>query len=167
MVGRSERPACFFPLVMYPESMYPESMYLKKRKRQEGNLEKDIDVAYYGMIENIDDNLGRLETFLQKNRLKENTILIYLSDNGTQSFRAEGVYNAGMRGKKRSMWEGGHRVPLFVRWENGGLRIADLMPVTAFQLSTALSLAPLSKRFARVTLPACLETAYVTGYSHH
>jgi hypothetical protein len=54
--------------------------------------------------------------------LRENTILVYLSDNGTQSFRAQGVYNAGMKGKKRTMWEGGHRVPLFVRWPDGGLK---------------------------------------------
>ena len=49
----------------------------------------------YGMIENIDDNLGRLEVFLEKEGLKENTILLYLSDNGTQSGQAKDIFNAG------------------------------------------------------------------------
>jgi arylsulfatase A-like enzyme len=43
------------------------------------------------------------------------------------------IYNAGMRGKKRTMWEGGHRVPLFVRWPDGGLKhgndVAELTQV--------------------------------------
>lgn len=94
--------------------------------------------AYFGMIENIDDNLGRLEAQLEAKGLRENTILVYLSDNGTQSRHAEAIYNAGMRGRKRTMWDGGHRVPLFVRWEQGGLQhgrdvneltqVQDLLP---------------------------------------
>ena len=39
-------------------------------------------VAYYGMIENIDDNFGRLQEFLKKQKLEENTILVFSSDNG-------------------------------------------------------------------------------------
>ncbi len=119
-----------------PNITPPEKVpYYKQVKNEyhEKGIEGDVDIAYYGMIENIDDNLGRLEAHLEREGLKDKTILVYLSDNGTQSFRAEGIFNAGMRGKKRSMWEGGHRVPLFVRWPNGNLKhgndVAELTQV--------------------------------------
>ncbi|VGO22691.1 arylsulfatase [Pontiella sulfatireligans] len=82
---------------------------------------KKIPHTYYGMIANLDDNIGRLDTFLKEKGLLENTIIMYLSDNGTQSGEASKIYNAGMRDKKASTYEGGHRAPLFVRWFNGNL----------------------------------------------
>ena len=93
--------------------------YYRELNTYEG---KKVHAEYYGMIENIDDNLGRLEQFLVDQGLKDNTILVYLSDNGTQSHLAMEMYNAGMRDKKTSVYEGGHRVPLFVRWPAGGLK---------------------------------------------
>ncbi|MBN1588605.1 MAG: arylsulfatase [Pirellulales bacterium] len=74
---------------------------------------------YFGMIANIDDNLGRLEKVLEETGLRDNTILVFMSDNGGTA----GVpfYNAGMRGHKVQLWEGGHRVPCFVRWLSGGI----------------------------------------------
>ena len=66
----------------------------------------------YGMVENIDDNLGRLVGLLEELDLDENTILIFMTDNGPQQDR----YNAGMRGLKTSVWDGGIRVPFFIRW---------------------------------------------------
>ena len=74
---------------------------------------------FYGMIANLDENMGRLEKFLEESGLRENTLLLFLTDNGTAA--GEKVYNAGMRGKKTSLYEGGHRVPLFVRWPAGGV----------------------------------------------
>ncbi len=83
---------------------------------------------FYAMIENIDDNLGRLRTRLDELGLSDNTIFIFMTDNGTadgcdldaRGF-ATGGYNAGMRGMKGSEYDGGHRTPLFVRWPAGGL----------------------------------------------
>jgi arylsulfatase len=92
--------------------------YYKKLRKNH----KALPVPYYGMIDNIDDNLGRLEAFLKKEDLRDNTILLYLSDNGTQSWQAGKIYNAGMRGIKTQVYDGGHRVPLFVRWTNGKLK---------------------------------------------
>ena len=46
-----------------------------------------VPAKYYGMIANIDENMGRLEEFLVNSGLKENTILLFLSDNGTRSIR--------------------------------------------------------------------------------
>ena len=71
------------------------------------------------MIANLDENIGRLEAFLAETELRSNTILIFMTDNGT--IAGEKVFNVKMRGKKRSLYEGGHRVPLFIRWPEGGI----------------------------------------------
>ena len=79
------------------------------------------------MITNIDDNMARLRHHLRVLGLEENTILIFMTDNGSAAgcdlgagqFVTSG-YNAGMRGKKGSPYEGGHRVPLFMHWPGGG-----------------------------------------------
>jgi arylsulfatase B len=94
-------------------------------------LDQGTQVAnFYGMIGNIDDNVGRLRDFLQEQDLTANTILIFTTDNGTSS--GENVYNAGMRGKKGSEYEGGHRVPFFIHWPQGGLTGGrDVSPITA------------------------------------
>jgi hypothetical protein len=77
------------------------------------------DIAtYYAMTANVDFNMGRLEGFLKGSGLKGDTILIYFSDNGGTV--AAKLYNAGMRGEKRDIYDGGHRVPFFVRWPGGG-----------------------------------------------
>ena len=80
---------------------------------------------FYGMIANLDENLGKLETFLKEKGLRDSTLLIYMSDNGTQSTQAKEIFNFGMREKKTSVYEGGHRVPLFVALARGpiGARI--------------------------------------------
>jgi arylsulfatase B len=75
--------------------------------------------GFYGMIENVDENVGRMVKFLDDNGLTDNTILIYTTDNGTAS--GERVFNAGMRGKKGSAYDGGHRVPFFLHWPKGKL----------------------------------------------
>lgn len=75
--------------------------------------------GFYGMIANIDANLGRLRQFLEARGLAENTILMYAGDNG--GWDGVEVYNAGMRGKKGSPYEGGHRVPFFIYWKGGGV----------------------------------------------
>lgn len=101
---------------------------------------KDFQTSgFLAMIENIDDNIGRLEQFLRDQDLYRNTIVVFLSDNGTAS--GDHVFNAGMRGKKASLYEGGHRVPCFVRWPGAGLQggrnldglteVQDLLPTLA------------------------------------
>ena len=74
---------------------------------------------FYGMITNIDDNFARLEKKLADLRLLENTILIFTTDNGTAG--GNRVYDAGMRGGKGSEYEGGHRVPFYIRWPKGNI----------------------------------------------
>jgi len=92
-----------------------------------------VPADFYGMIANIDENMGKLESFLKENGLRDNTILIFMSDNGTQNREAQAIFNAGMRDRKTSVYEGGHRVPLFVRWIDGklqhGIDISELTQV--------------------------------------
>jgi arylsulfatase A-like enzyme len=95
------------PLICPPEYAEP---YL------EGET-KDI-ARFYGMITNIDDNVGKLRKFLQLKGLEENTILIFTTDNG--GYTGVNLYNAGMRGRKNTPYEGGHRVPFILHWPKGG-----------------------------------------------
>jgi arylsulfatase A-like enzyme len=72
----------------------------------------DNTARTYGMLANLDENTGRLLAHLKKEGLEENTILIFLSDNGPTPAR----YNCGLRGLKGTVYEGGIRTPLFIRW---------------------------------------------------
>ncbi len=74
---------------------------------------------FLAMIKNIDDNMGRLERFLREKGIRDETIVIFLTDNG--STMGADYYNAGMWGRKTQLWEGGHRVPCFIRYPGGGL----------------------------------------------
>jgi len=69
--------------------------------------------AALAMCENIDWNVGRIVEKLEELDLSENTIIIYLSDNGPNGWR----WNDGMKGRKGSTDEGGVRVPMFIKWE--------------------------------------------------
>lgn len=73
--------------------------------------------SFFGMIANIDHNVGKLLAFLEEQNLDENTIVILMNDNGGTA----GVkfYNAGMRGSKTTYYEGGHRAACFIRWPAG------------------------------------------------
>ncbi|MCB1236130.1 MAG: arylsulfatase [Verrucomicrobiae bacterium] len=75
--------------------------------------------SFFGMIANIDANVGKLRAWLAESGLAENTLFLYTTDNGTAG--GGKVFNSGMRGTKGSEYEGGHRVPLFVHWPAGGL----------------------------------------------
>lgn len=69
--------------------------------------------AALAMCENIDWNVGRIMGKVEELDLAENTIIIYLSDNGPNSWR----WNGGMKGRKGSTDEGGVRSPMFLKWE--------------------------------------------------
>jgi arylsulfatase len=81
------------------------------------------------MIANLDENLGELDIFLKKRGMYDNTILIFMTDNGGTG--GTGVFNAAMRGAKGTLYEGGHRVPFFIRWPNGNFLPAQDIDVLA------------------------------------
>jgi arylsulfatase A-like enzyme len=84
----------------------------------------------YASIERIDWNVGRLLRMLAQRRQLDNTLVIFLTDNGAATGAA--AFAAGMRGRKGDIYEGGHRVPCFLRWPGGGLRAGlDVARLTA------------------------------------
>ena len=68
--------------------------------------------AALAMVENIDWNVGRLNTYLKEHQLEDNTIVVFMSDNGPASWR----WNGGLKGKKGSTDEGGVKSPFFIKW---------------------------------------------------
>ncbi|MEQ6119855.1 arylsulfatase [Reichenbachiella sp. MALMAid0571] len=102
-------------------------------------LEKGLDenvANFYASIERIDQNLGKLRAFMKETGLDQNTILIFLTDNGTTMPTDHN--SAGMRGRKGSVYEGGHRVPCFIYWPKKDIKhavgyheltsVTDLLP---------------------------------------
>ncbi len=103
--------------------LYVDYKYAEPYKHLVGD--KIFSAEFYGMIANIDENFGKLEQFLKKKNLADNTILIFMTDNGTGNgmSRDEKLgFNKGFRGKKGGKTEGGHRVPFFISWNNGKLK---------------------------------------------
>jgi arylsulfatase A-like enzyme len=107
--------------------------------------------AFYGMIANLDENMGRLLAALQRLNLEQNTILIFMTDNGTSAgFLPEAQsryrgYNSGMRGRKAGPYEGGHRVPFFFRWPGGNIGPARDIDTLAAHIDVLPTLADLCR----------------------
>jgi len=119
---------------------------------------------FYAMIANIDDNMGRLRAAMSDEGIEDNTIFIFMTDNGSSmAAKADGepanwlseeareaigekveTLNSHMRAGKASTYEGGHRVPFFISWPEGNLGdAADIPDLTAHVdvLPTLLDLA--------------------------
>jgi arylsulfatase A len=99
------------PYFLYLPFNAPHSPYLVPDRYIERYLKKNIpleDARIYGMITCVDDNIGRLLKTIDP----ENTIVVFMSDNGGVSH----YYKAGLRGNKGSVYEGGVRVPFIARW---------------------------------------------------
>lgn len=69
----------------------------------------------YGMVSKVDENIGRIMQKIEELNFKDNTVVIYFSDNGPQ-FISEGRYNRNLRGSKTTVYEGGIKQPAFFRW---------------------------------------------------
>ncbi|MEM7382468.1 MAG: arylsulfatase, partial [Bacteroidota bacterium] len=113
-----------------------ESKELLMRYKDSVKENVNFTRAALAMVENIDHNVGRLMEKLRQVGLEENTIVIYLSDNGPNGWR----WNGGMRGRKGSTDEGGVRTPFFMQWKDSisaGINIShiasaiDILPTLA------------------------------------
>ncbi len=106
----------FFLYVAYNAPHGPlqvPEQYLAKYEGKEFGLEaREAEAAQrvYAMVENVDENVGRILASLEEKSLLENTVVIFMSDNGPIPAR----YNAGLRGTKSSVYEGGTKVPFFI-----------------------------------------------------
>jgi arylsulfatase len=75
--------------------------------------------AFFGMIAHIDERFGDLDRFLTEQKLRDNTIVVFMTDNGGTS--GVKTFNAGLRAGKTTYYDGGHRVPCWIRWPDGKL----------------------------------------------
>ena len=109
------------PLDDVPQELYDE--YKKadfgndRFPRRDGHpldhkVNPDHMARLYAMITNIDQNVGRLLAYLKRRGLEEDTLVLFMVDNGPQGRR----YVAGMNGTKGTVYEGGIRSPLFTHW---------------------------------------------------
>ena len=141
-----ERAGTGEPFLLWLATNAPHSPYVPPRGADEPFRKaglKDPAAPFYAMIENIDANTGRLLAAIDEAGIREETIVVFLTDNGS----AVAHWNAGMRGRKGTPHEGGVRVPCFVRWpgkveagrgvESPAAHL-DLMPTVAAMCGVAL-----------------------------
>ena len=111
---------CYVPLnTPHAPMMVPDRFYdrfkdkdLRQRHRDPNKEDLMMTRAALALCENIDWNVGRILRTLDDLGLRQDTMVVFFSDNGPNSFR----WNGGMKGRKGSIDEGGLRSPLFVRW---------------------------------------------------
>ena len=132
------------PFFLYVSTNAPHAPFRAPEKYIEPYRAMGVpeDLAlFYGMIASIDENVARLQTAMNETNITDNTIFIFMTDNGsvmgnqsaklvkgkTKKLIEERIgqkiisLNDGMRGSKNSAYEGGHRVPFYISWPKGGL----------------------------------------------
>lgn len=142
---------CYLPYntphspMQVPDGFYRKFAGLQPRLRHRDPAREDLLMtrAALAMCENIDWNVGRVLARLRELDLERETIVLYFSDNGPNSWR----WNGGMKGRKGSLDEGGLRVPFLIRWPGrirGGSRVTriagavDLLPTLADMAGVSL-----------------------------
>jgi len=121
--------------MMVPDYFYEkfDGKELKLLSRETEREDIMMTRAALALCENLDWNVGRVLQKLDELQLRENTIVVYFSDNGPNSYR----WNGGMKGKKGSIDEGGVRSPFFIRWP-GKIKAGMHIP----QIAGAIDLLP-------------------------
>ena len=128
-----------------PDRFFDKFKHAELKSRYEGPQPEDVAMtrAALAMCENIDWNVGRVLDKLAGLELADNTIVLYFSDNGPNSWR----WNGGMKGRKGSTDEGGVRSPLVVRWPG------HIKPGTKVkQIAAAIDLLPTLAELASVPI---------------
>ena len=111
------------PFFIYLSTYIPHGPHtLADRAWAEPYMDKvEKPVAYFfAAIERVDQRVGRLRKALDETGLAEDTLVMFLTDNGGTA--GVNLFNAGMRGRKGSAYDGGHRVPFFMHWPKGNLK---------------------------------------------
>ncbi|MDH3650279.1 MAG: sulfatase-like hydrolase/transferase, partial [Saprospiraceae bacterium] len=99
---------------------------------------EDQNRAYKEMIEIMDEGIGKITSTLEELDLTNNTLIVFVSDNGAESFG----HNGDLHGDKGSLYEGGHRVPALVYWKSTiQPAVTDEMVMSFDWMPTFLSLA--------------------------
>lgn len=114
------------------------SAYYEKYTRLGAIQDEDMRKYYLANLNCLDDNLGRVLDALESENLDENTMVIFISDNGGSPLT--GATNAPLSAGKYSLWEGGIRVPMAIRWpgkveagkvEQNYVSATDILPTIA------------------------------------
>lgn len=100
---------CYLPYQTPHTPLQVPDEYFNKYKNK--GLD-DFNATIYGMCENVDDNVGRILNKLEELGISNNTIVLYLSDNGPLNYR----FNQNLKGRKGMVDEGGTRVPFIINW---------------------------------------------------
>lgn len=112
--------------------------------RLKGNERKDTKQAYREMMEEMDKGIGEILDTLEEQGIAENTLVIFISDNGATKLGSNGA----LHGHKGSLWEGGHRVPAIVSWP-GKIKPGSVTDVPAI----SIDLMPTMLDLANVEIP--------------
>jgi arylsulfatase len=110
--GKKEPFLCYIP-TNAPHGPHVELEEYVKPYRGKGPAE------FFGMIAHLDKCFGDLDQFLTEQKLRDNTIVILMTDNGGTA--GVKLFNAGLRAGKTTYYDGGHRVPCWIRWPAGSL----------------------------------------------
>ncbi len=130
------------PFFAYVVTNAPHGPMIAPQQYKQPFLDAGFDqvtAAQYGMIVNIDDQIGRLREHVSRAGIEENTLLIFMTDNGQSDRMGKRhgerypLYAAGLRSGKGSPYEGGTRVPAFWRWK-GVLPEGEDIPALAAHL---------------------------------
>jgi arylsulfatase len=119
------------PFFAYIPSNTPHGPYIAKPEDRTLYEGKDLGEAtenFFGMLHNIDQNVGKLLTKLDEWGIAKDTLVIFMNDNGGTA--GVKVFNADMRGSKGSPWIGGTRANSFWRWK-GTIQPADCKALAA------------------------------------
>lgn len=124
----------------------PSADFNKDDRPFSNMTEKDKEDArkVYAMVSNIDDNIGKLLKKLNDLNISDNTLVIFMTDNGPQQTR----YVSGMRGLKGSIYQGGIRVPLYMRYP-----AAFKKNVTVETMAAHIDVLPTLAQLCKVELP--------------
>ncbi len=128
MDGRRKSGKPFFAYITPNAPHAPLDCPTDYENKYKGKVPPD-SAKFFGMVENIDDNMGRLMAALDAWGIASDTLLIFMTDNGGTA--GVKVFNAGMRAQKGTPYMGGTRVPAFWRWPNGINGARDVNSLTA------------------------------------
>ena len=148
------------PFFAYIPSNTPHGPYIARpedRALYEGKGLEPATENFFGMIHNIDQNIGRLLAKLDEWGIAQNTLVIFMNDNGGTA--GVKVFNADMRGQKGSAWLGGTRASSFWRWP-GTLQAADCSV-----LSAHIDFFPTIAAIAGAKIPSAVAQSQIEGRS--